>query len=57
MNPGSIVRCRNRNWVLLPGESPDVHLLRPLTGAKVQFARYPGPFTAAAISSSVVFAS
>jgi superfamily II DNA or RNA helicase len=33
MNPGSIVRCRNRDWVLLPGESPDVHLLRPLTGA------------------------
>src|SRR5271157_234604 len=33
MNPGSIVRCRNRDWVLLPSEQPDVHLLRPLTGA------------------------
>jgi hypothetical protein len=32
MNPGSIVRCRNREWVLLPSESQDVHLLRPLTG-------------------------
>ncbi len=33
MNPGSIVRCRNRDWVLLPSERTDVHLLRPLTGA------------------------
>ena len=31
--PGAIVRCRNRDWVLLPSDSPDVHLLRPLTGA------------------------
>ncbi len=33
MNPGSIVRCRNREWVLLPSDQPDIHLLRPLTGA------------------------
>jgi len=33
MNPGSIVRCRNREWVLLPSDSEEVHLLRPLTGA------------------------
>lgn len=33
MNPGSIVRCKNRDWVLLPSERTDVHLLRPLTGA------------------------
>src|SRR5262249_43652819 len=33
MSPGSIVRCRNRDRVLLPSDSPDVHLLRPLTGA------------------------
>lgn len=33
MNPGSIVRCRNRDWVLLPSDHPEVHLLRPLTGA------------------------
>ncbi|MGH7961660.1 MAG: hypothetical protein ACRERD_07500 [Candidatus Binatia bacterium] len=32
LTPGSIVRCRNRDWVLLPSDSPDVHLLRPLTG-------------------------
>lgn len=33
MSPGSIVRCRNRDWVLMPCESDAVHLLRPLTGA------------------------
>ena len=33
MNAGSIVRCRNRQWVLLPGDDPDIHRLRPLTGA------------------------
>lgn len=33
MNPGSIVRCRNRDWVLLPGDHDQVFLLRPLTGA------------------------
>jgi superfamily II DNA or RNA helicase len=33
MTPGSIVRCRNRDWVLLPSASDDVLLLRPLTGA------------------------
>jgi hypothetical protein len=33
MNPGTIVRCRNREWVLLPSEQNDLYLLRPLTGA------------------------
>src|SRR5689334_1185218 len=33
MQFGSIVRCRNREWVLAPSETPDVLLLRPLTGA------------------------
>ena len=33
MKPGSIVRCRNREWVLLPSDSDETHLLRPLTGA------------------------
>jgi superfamily II DNA or RNA helicase len=32
MNPGSIVRCRNREWVLLPADTDDVFVLRPLTG-------------------------
>ncbi len=33
MQPGSIVQCRNREWVLLPSENDEVFLLRPLTGA------------------------
>ena len=33
MRPGSIVRCRNREWVLLPSDSEEIQLLRPLTGA------------------------
>ncbi|MCS7057104.1 MAG: DEAD/DEAH box helicase [Thermoflexales bacterium] len=33
MNPGTIVRCRGRDWVLLPGDQEEVALLRPLTGA------------------------
>ncbi len=33
MNPGNIVRCRNRDWVLLPNDRSDIHLLRPLAGA------------------------
>ena len=33
MQPGSIVQCRNRHWVLLPDEDPERFALRPLTGA------------------------
>jgi len=33
LRPGSIVRCRNRDWVLLPSDRSDIYLLRPLTGA------------------------
>ena len=33
MNPGSIVQCRSREWVLLPSDKEDLLLLRPLTGA------------------------
>ena len=33
MTPGSIVQCRNREWVLLPSDQEDLLLLRPLTGA------------------------
>ena len=36
MTPGSIVRCRNREWVLLPSVQQDLFLLRPLTGATDQ---------------------
>ncbi|MGQ9823196.1 MAG: helicase-related protein, partial [Thermogutta sp.] len=37
MNPGSIVRCRNRDWVLLPSDQQDVYLLRPLTGTTDEY--------------------
>lgn len=30
--PGSIVRCRERDWVLMPSRDQNVHLLRPLAG-------------------------
>ncbi|OUC05620.1 helicase, partial [Litorilinea aerophila] len=33
MNPGSIAKVRDRFWVLLPSDDPEVILLRPLTGA------------------------
>ena len=33
MNPGLIVRCRKRNWVLLPSDDENTYNLRPLTGA------------------------
>lgn len=33
MTPGSIVQCRNREWVLLPSDQEDLLFLRPLTGA------------------------
>ncbi|HZM04287.1 MAG TPA: helicase-related protein [Candidatus Saccharimonadales bacterium] len=33
MNPGSIVQCRNREWVLLPSDQENLLFLRPLTGA------------------------
>ena len=33
LQPGSIVSCRNREWVLLPSDQLDTCLLRPLTGA------------------------
>ncbi|MDR5684205.1 MAG: hypothetical protein QN163_09285 [Armatimonadota bacterium] len=32
MKPGSVVRFRNRDWVLLPSDQGDVALLWPLRG-------------------------
>lgn len=32
MNVGSIVRCRNRDWVLLPSGDEEAYVLRPLAG-------------------------
>lgn len=45
MNPGSIVRCRNRDWVLLPSDSHDVFLLRLLTGATGEVIAVHKPLT------------
>ncbi len=36
MNPGTIVRLRERHWVLLPHEDESVYWLRPLTGTSDQ---------------------
>jgi hypothetical protein len=33
MQPGSIVQCRDREWVLLPSDQDNLLLLWPLTGA------------------------
>lgn len=33
LSVGSIVRCRNREWVILPSPDENVILLRPLTGS------------------------
>ncbi len=30
---GSIVRCRNREWIVLPSPNDDLYLLRPLAGS------------------------
>lgn len=32
VQPGSVVRFRRREWIVLPGDDPGVVLLRPLTG-------------------------
>ncbi len=34
LSVGSIVRCRNREWVLLPSSDENLYLLRPLTGSE-----------------------
>ncbi len=34
--PGSLVRCREREWVVLPSENSDVMLLRPLGGQEYE---------------------
>lgn len=31
---GSIVRCRNREWVILPSSDEEIFMLRPLTGGE-----------------------
>ena len=31
-SPGVIVRCRKRDWVLLPSDGQEIYRLRPLVG-------------------------
>ncbi|PJB70320.1 MAG: hypothetical protein CO095_09025 [Armatimonadetes bacterium CG_4_9_14_3_um_filter_58_7] len=31
---GSLVRCREREWVVMPSDSPELLLLRPLGGSE-----------------------
>ncbi|NWG04893.1 MAG: hypothetical protein HXY44_18725 [Syntrophaceae bacterium] len=33
LSVGSIVRCRNREWIILPSPDENLILLRPLTGS------------------------
>ena len=33
---GSIVTCRDRHWVVLPSENPEIIRLRPLSGSEDQ---------------------
>lgn len=56
--PGTLVRARGREWVVLPGSEPDLLILRPLGGGdddtmavlpaleSVQSAHFPAPITA-----------
>ena len=32
--PGDLVRCRGREWIVLPGNGVDLLRLRPLSGAE-----------------------
>ena len=36
--PGSIVSCRDRQWVVLPSENQDIVRLRPLSGNEEEIA-------------------
>ncbi|HEX2914076.1 MAG TPA: helicase-related protein [Chloroflexia bacterium] len=33
---GTLVRCRERDWIVLPSESPDILMLRPLGGPEYE---------------------
>ena len=42
---GSIVRCREREWIILPSEDRDIVLLRPLTGGENEICGIYKPLT------------
>jgi len=37
---GSIVRCRDREWVVLPSADPELAMLRPLTAVRVKYVAF-----------------
>lgn len=43
LTPGSIVICRNRQWIILPSETPDLIRLRPLSGSEDQICGFYSP--------------
>ncbi|MEN9937929.1 MAG: hypothetical protein RLZZ387_4508, partial [Chloroflexota bacterium] len=47
---GSLVRCREREWVVLPSEQEDVLLLRPLGGAETEVCGIYLPFEGDGVS-------
>lgn len=36
LSAGSVVTCRDRQWIVLPSENPDIVRLRPLSGNEEQ---------------------
>lgn len=51
-NPGSIVTCRDRQWIVLPSEIPDVLRLRPLSGNEDQICGIYRPLELEPITSA-----
>lgn len=43
LTPGAIVTCRDRQWVILPSENPDIVRLRPLSGNEDQVCGFYRP--------------
>ncbi|PSB13149.1 helicase [filamentous cyanobacterium CCP2] len=43
LSPGSIVTCRNRHWIILPSETPELIRLRPLSGSEDQICGFYRP--------------
>jgi len=50
--PGSIVTCRQRQWVVLPSDNPDIIQLRPLSGDEDQICGLYRPLELEAIESA-----
>ncbi len=51
-NPGAIVTCRDRQWVVLPSENPDIIRLRPLSGNEDQVCGFYRPLELETVQSA-----